>query len=210
MNEKLASQLRHLATFVPGLGTFLLALGWLDADTAMQLDAEQAKYLAVLAGALAVMIARGILWLVGKYAPRLLPLFPGIGKGSSMLAMATAAGLLMAGGLLSSCSAWNSFTGDFDAKGEVVLLGEGGAKAGLKFQPGKPMSGFARLALRDPDTGAITGYTDIEISPKAKVIEEKSANRMPGLLRQWERAGERVNPRRMCPSAAAPKALPFL
>ena len=122
MNAKIASQLRHLATFVPGLGGFLLAQGWLDADTAAQLDAEQVKMLAIVAGALAVMISRALLWLLGKYAPQFLPFFGNGGAGSSpLLILTTAAAFSMAGLSLSSCSL--SMTGDGCVLGEYQRNG---------------------------------------------------------------------------------------
>lgn len=74
--------------------------------------------------------------------------------------------------LLTSCAGVDGY----DIKGEAVFIAEDGAKAGLRWEPGKPVAAFARIAVRDPETGEVTGFSYAEISkkaPKAKVIPEK-------------------------------------
>lgn len=74
--------------------------------------------------------------------------------------------------LMTSCAGFD----DYDIKGEAVFIAEDGAKAGLRWEPGKPVAAFARIAVRDPETGEITSFSYAEISkkaPKATVIAEK-------------------------------------
>ncbi len=173
MNEKLASYLRHAVTALPSVGGYLVTKGWLEKAEGASLDAAAQDFLMVLAAIVAAVLSRLVLRLLNKYAPHLLPFFGSHGSGGNggaagLVVMGTAAVLL--GGSLSSCAA---ITADYDVKGEVMLFAEDGAKAGLRFEPGKPVAGFARVAVRDPETGKVTGYSYVEISRKAKVIAEK-------------------------------------
>jgi hypothetical protein len=76
---------------------------------------------------------------------------------------------LIALACLLSCSC-QPFIADYDLKGEAVFIAEDGAKAGLRWEPGKPVAAFARVAVKDPETGKITGFSYVEIAPKAKPV----------------------------------------
>jgi hypothetical protein len=71
-----------------------------------------------------------------------------------LIGMTTACALV--GGLLSSCQ----IPGDYDLTGRA-FIGGSSAKAGLKFEGGNVIP-FGKVAVRDPDTGKVTGYADIE------------------------------------------------
>lgn len=144
----LASYLRHLIVVL-----VFLVIEKLD------LPVEGATEVANQVAALVVATAT---WAVVKYV---LPWFKNRNILPLLLVLLVASSLM----LFASCA----FTDDYDFKGEAVFLSADGAKAGLRWEPGKPVAGFARIAVRDPETGKVTGYSYAEIARKAKIVPEK-------------------------------------
>ncbi len=104
MKEKLASALRHALTFLPALGAFFVSKGWLTADEGAQLDKELIDFLTVVAGLVAAVLSRLVMFLVAKYAPHFSGFLGGGSGGSSagpMMVILTAAAI---GGSLPSCT----------------------------------------------------------------------------------------------------------
>ena len=100
MKEKIASLLRHAATYAAGGVAYLVSLPIFEAEDAAQITEDSEKLLAGLVGLLTVTIFRAVLWAVAKWAPGLGGFFSR-GMGSFLL-VSTAAVTL--GGVLTSCA----------------------------------------------------------------------------------------------------------
>lgn len=174
MKDKLLSAFRHLLTGLAGLGGFLLSKGVIAAEDAPSVDAAGDELAQAASAILAIVAMRLILFLVGKYAPGLAPLVSGAGNpiahdkagggtssgGSLVPLLLGMAVVLPVVGSLPSCRLADGYkvTGS-------AYYGNSDAKAGIRFEDGNVIP-FGRVALRDPETGKVTGYADLQAAPK--------------------------------------------
>lgn len=173
MQAQLLSLFRHFLTGLSALGAYLFTHGLIQAGDAPAVDATGAQFAESLAVILAVVVTRVILFLLGRYAPALAPLLSGQspvasqgqqstgeGSGGNLLPVliGMAAALLVVS--LPSCR----LASDYDLTGSAYI-GDSDAKAGLKFEGGNAIP-FGRFALRDRETGKVTGYATIQATPK--------------------------------------------
>lgn len=76
---------------------------------------------------------------------------------------------LLAAVALPACS----FFEDYQFSGRAVVVSEDGAKGGLRFTPGQTPQGFIKYALRDPETGRVTGWIEIDGSRRVDITSAK-------------------------------------
>jgi len=173
MQAQLLSLFRHLLTGLSALGAYLFTHGLIQASDAPAVDATGAQFAESLAVVLAVVVTRVILFLLGRYAPGLAPVVSGQNPiarhGTPSEGSESGGNLLplligMAGALLVVSLPSCRLAKDYDLTGSAYI-GSGDAKAGLKFEGGNAIP-FGRFALRDRETGKVTGYATIQAAPK--------------------------------------------
>jgi len=183
MNQ-LLSLIRHSLTGLAGLGTYLATVTPVDPATVDQVNKAGADLVDPLAGLLALvaMIAvRLLISALGKVFPSLGERLGnaasgGMSGGASVLLISMAAAV---GGLLPSCktlSKIEEIAREYPATASIYYRDpKSGAKAGLTATPGKPTVIFGRVAVLDPDTGEVIGWTDLSI-PVGKEDAVRSIN----------------------------------
>lgn len=158
MKDKIASIVRHLLT---GASAWAVNSEWLsatDADTAVK---AVATVVAIVVSRLIIYGAEKIEWSGVKDF---------FDQGGNMIMVIITLGTALACGGLVSCSTLSGIP----VKGVISYHDmDSGAKGGLVFEPEKTPKGFVRYPLRDPDTGEITGWADIEAGGRLRVEAQK-------------------------------------
>ena len=177
--NKIQSQLRHLLTFLAGIGGLLAAQGVIDAEAAAAIDkagADLIEPIAVFAGAICAGLTRQAMFLLGKK-------FPFLSAGNSEGGVSGSGGgsggipplaLMLAAGLF-CIAALPSCSGEYPLSGSIVYRDPGsGAKGGLSFTPGQKPTAYVRVPIIDPDTGEQLGFAELEV-PVAGAVDAGSA-----------------------------------
>ncbi len=161
--KKINSQIRHLLTFLAGIGTYFLGLNLIDAESAEKLNAagkDLIEPLMIFFSVLAVALSRSAMIWLGQRVPALKNLFDeekvndGKGKSPSGGGDALPLGILLICSLSLLClpSCGTGFVGSLSYRDA-----ESGAKGGLAFDGEGSPHGFFRLPIFNPKTGEQVG-----------------------------------------------------
>jgi len=159
--KKFNSQIRHLLTFLAGIGTYFLGLNLIDAESAEKLNAagkDLIEPLVVFFSVLAVALSRSAMIWLGQRVPALKNLFAGESENDDVKSPSGGGGSLPLGILLVCALSLLTLPSCSGVTGSVSFRDiDSGAKGGLAFDgEGKP-HGFFRLPILDPKTGEQVG-----------------------------------------------------
>lgn len=159
--KKINTQIRHLLTFLAGIGTYFLGINLIDAESAEKLNAagkDLIEPLVIFFSVLAVALSRSAMIWVGQRVPALKNLLggerdedvkrPSGGGGSLPLGIL----LVCAVSLLCLPSCGTGFVGSLSYRDA-----ESGAKGGLSVDSEGTPHGFFRMPIYNPSTGEQVG-----------------------------------------------------
>ena len=173
--KKINSQIRHLLTFLAGIGTYFLGLNLIDAESAEKLNAagkDLIEPLMIFFSVLAVALSRSAMIWLGQRVPALKNLLgqsddvksPSGGGGSLPLGIL----LVCAISLLCLPSCGTGLTGSLSYRDA-----NSGAKGGLAFDGEGLPHGFIRVPIYDPETGKLLGQADLNGSLAGEIQATK-------------------------------------
>jgi len=166
MKDQILSLLRHAVTGLAALGTLLATKSLIAPEDVAVVNDSGASLGSAVVVIVGAILARLALTGLGKLFPKTDGEHTSNGGSGGRLPLwmlvGTAAALMTT---LPSCS----MPEGYNLSGSAYLT-DGDDKAGLKFEGGNVLP-FGRFAIRDPQTGKVTGYAAVQAAPKVRATK---------------------------------------